>query len=445
MLARLLFRLLQTRLSGYRTYIAAIGLLGLAVYQFTEGQVDAATQSLLAALAAFGLRSAIAKSSSETPTPAAPSTAVLVLACLLACGGLANAQPAPVDDPVYTLPPGEVLPGELSVMTAQTPDWGSAKLKLPEAWKLTRGRGIRVAVLDTGVDRNHPDLVGRIVAAKDFTGSPNGSADVQGHGTHCIGIVAANDNETGTVGVAPECEILAGKVLGDNGSGLSTWIAAGIDWSVESKADVISMSLGSSAPDNRIRGAVQRAVAAGVIVIAAAGNEGPREGTVGFPGGFPECVCVASTNVRDLISNFSSRGPRVDVAAPGEAVKSTYPGGRYATLSGTSMATPQVAGVAALVIAHARANGKTITPDQFRELLGKTSRDLPPPGRDTAAGFGLIQPVELLAAIGGGGQQPPPATGTVIEFGSGDLTPAGLEKLRRLNPKIDKIRFELKP
>jgi subtilisin len=445
MIARLLFRLLQTRLSGYRTYIAAVGLLGLAVYQFTEGEVDKATQSILAALGMFGLRSAIANSNTPATPPAA---AAVVLAFLFAYGGLANAQSplvATPDDPVYTLPPGEVLPGELSVMAGQVPDWGSAKLKLTDAWKLTRGKGVRVAVLDTGVDRNHPDLAGRIVAAKDFTNSPNGSADVQGHGTHCIGIVASNDNDTGTVGVAPECEILAGKVLGDNGSGLSTWIAAGIDWAVESKADVISMSLGSSAPDNRIRGAVQRAVAAGVIVIAAAGNEGPREGTVGFPGGFPECVCVASTNVRDLISSFSSRGPRVDVAAPGEAVKSTYPGGRYATLSGTSMATPQVAGVAALAVAHARAKGKTLTPDGFRELLGRTSRDLPPPGRDTAAGVGLIQPVELLAAIGGPDVPPPPPTGAVIEFGPTDLTPSGLDKLRRLNPKIDKIRFELKP
>lgn len=338
------------------------------------------------------------------------------------------------DGPLVQLPEQELIPEKLSLKADVTPDWGVDAMKLPDAWKVSKGKGVRVAILDTGIDTNHPDLAGKIVANRDFTGSRNGAADVQGHGTHCTGIALR---------VAPDAEFINGKVLGDGGSGSSLGIAAGIDWAVEAGADVISMSLGSSAPDSRIRSACQRAVARGVIVIAAAGNEGPSEGTVGYPGGFPEVVCVASTNKAGQVSRFSSRGPRVDIAAPGESIRSTYPGGRYAVLSGTSMATPQIAGVAALAVSHARTQNKKLTTDEFRELVMKSASDLPPPGRDTASGAGFVRPVELLAALGGDdGRLPTPER---IEFGIGDLTPSGLEKLRKLNPRIDSITFNLKP
>lgn len=302
-------------------------------------------------------------------------------------------------DREWKLPPGEVAPQELIILAqaGDVADWGHATIDVPAAWKVTKGKGARVAVLDTGYDAGHRDL--KRVTGKDFTGSRSSAADVNGHGTHCLGVVGAAENEVGVVGVAPECEMVSGKVLGDNGSGLSSWIANGIDWAIAEKVDVISMSLGSDAPDVRIGAAVERARAAGIIVVAAAGNSGPRENTAGWPGRFPGVVCVAAVDAATKTANFSSRGAAVLVAAPGVNVRSCYPGDRFATMSGTSMATPYVAGVAALYVSHAKAHGVKWSADEFAKLIAKTSRDLAPAGRDTATGHGLIQPAKLLAEI----------------------------------------------
>jgi subtilisin family serine protease len=303
-------------------------------------------------------------------------------------------------DREYRLPPNELVPSTVAVQAeaGDVADWGHATIGVSDAWKQTKGRGVKVAVLDTGCDSGHRDLKAQIVASKDFTGSRSGSADVNGHGSHCAGIVLAAENAVGMVGVAPEAQLIVGKVLGDNGSGLSTWIAAGIDWAVEQGADVISMSLGSPSEDSRIRAAIDRARTKGVIVVGAAGNEGPREGTVGYPGGTPGVVCVAAIDDRLATANFSSRGKQVQVAAPGVNIRSCYPGDRFATMSGTSMATPYAAGCAALYVAHCKAKALKWSPDDFAQRIANTSKDLPPSGRDTATGFGLIQPALLLPA-----------------------------------------------
>lgn len=194
------------------------------------------------------------------------------------------------DDTLIVIPPDELIPHTMMLATqlAENRDWGHTPLQLEECQKLTMGEGITVAVLDTGCDLSHPDLKDRIVGSRDFTGSASGVSDVVGHGTHCAGIIASSINTTGLIGVAPKVNILVGKVLGDNGSGYGSWIAAGIRWAVAQKANIISMSLGSPSPDNTILAAVREAVAAGVYVVAAAGNEGPGSNTVGYPGGAPE-------------------------------------------------------------------------------------------------------------------------------------------------------------
>lgn len=315
-------------------------------------------------------------------------------------------EPLPVQPggPDYSIPPGELLPFGLEVLTAEVDvaDWGHLSIDVPGAWKVTKGKGAVVAVLDTGCDMAHGDLKDQIVGAKNFTGSRNGASDVQGHGTHCAGIVLAAANGSGMVGVAPEAKLIVSKVLGDNGSGSSTWIAAGIDWAAENGADVISMSLGGPSPDSATRAAVQRAVARGVIVVAAAGNEGPREGSVGYPGGYPECLAVAAIDQQLRTASFSSRGSAVRVAAPGVNVRSCYPGNRFATMSGTSMACPYVAGCAALYVSAAKQRGQKADPAEFARLITE-SRDLPPTGRDTATGFGLVQPARLVGTF-----TPPP-------------------------------------
>lgn len=349
-------------------------------------------------------------------------------------------------DREYRLPPNELTPDQVAIMAeaGDVADWGHASIDVPTAWKTTKGKGATVAVLDTGADTGHRDLKAQILASKDFTGSRSGASDVNGHGSHCCGIVAAAENGVGMVGVAPEAKLLVGKVLGDNGSGLSTWIAAGIDWAIAQKADVISMSLGSDAPDARIGAAVKRALDAGVIVIAAAGNSGPRENTAGWPGSFDGVVCVAATDSNSAIATFSSRGKPVVVAAPGVNVRSCYPGDRFATMSGTSMATPYAAGVAALYVSALKTRGLKYTPADFAKVLASTSKDLPPAGRDTASGFGLIQPAKLLPADDP--VQPlPPVVPPPVDTDAIAITPDPATPITVGGRKVKRIVLELEP
>ena len=296
--------------------------------------------------------------------------------------------------------PSDLVREDLYSVLSQQVDYGHALIGVPAAWLKSRGKGVIVCVLDTGVDETHPDLEGQILDAKDFTGSAAGYHDRNGHGTHCDGIILARDNEIGVVGAAPEAKLLAGKVLGDSGSGSDHGIAAGIRWAIDMKADVISMSLGSSSPAPRIREAIIEAVGRNIIVIAAAGNEGPGEGTTGYPGSYPECVSVGAIGANGKLTNFSSRG-KVDVAAPGANVLSLAPGGRYVRMSGTSMATPYVAGVAALVIGACRnASLPAPTPKEFTAMLRGASVEAGQVGKDSGYGWGIVDPAFLQAERG---------------------------------------------
>jgi subtilisin family serine protease len=196
-----------------------------------------------------------------------------------------------------------------------------------------------------------------------------------------------------------------GKVLGDDGSGTSEQVARGIDWAVAAGADILSLSLGSPDASAAIKAAIDRAVAAGRFVICAAGNEG-RDDAVNYPAKWETTIAVGAVDRLGQIARFSSRGPEVDVCGPGCDVLSTFPGGRYAKLSGTSMATPFVTGVVALMLAKHRAAGGA-TPvrnnHELREHLRRTATDAGPIGDDPAYGFGLISPDALLGSIA-----PPP-------------------------------------
>ena len=157
---------------------------------------------------------------------------------------------------------------------SETIDWGLTAYHIPDHWKATRGKNIKVAVLDTGIDEAHPDLKDAIDDARDFTRSRFGPIDRHGHGTHTAGTIGARQNDVGVVGVAPDCRLLIGKVLGDDGSGSSATVAAGIDWACDSGSDVISLSLGSPEPDDVLLAAVECAASKGKFIIAAAGNDG---------------------------------------------------------------------------------------------------------------------------------------------------------------------------
>ena len=171
--------------------------------------------------------------------------------------------------PIHRLPPFKV--DKVMLATAETIDWGLKLFGIPPLWKETQGEGIKVGVLDTGIALEHPDLQPAILEARDFTRSPSAAYDAQGHGTHVSGIIAARRNAHGIVGVAPESKIISAKVLNDEGVGTSQDIVAGIQWAVEKGADILSMSLGSSEPDEEIHQALLLAISKGIFVITAAG------------------------------------------------------------------------------------------------------------------------------------------------------------------------------
>jgi subtilisin family serine protease len=298
--------------------------------------------------------------------------------------------------PIYRLPPPRVE----AVYTAlsETIDWGLRLLDVPPLWRQSRGQGVCVAVLDTGIDADHPDLIEAIDDARDFTASRHGPADRQGHGTHVAGIVAARQNERGVVGVAPACGLLAAKVLDDDGAGGEAAVVAGIDWAVAAGADVLSMSFGGPRPSVPIYRAIQRAVDRGRFVVCAAGNAG-RPDSVDYPARLPMTVAVGAVDRAGRAARFYSRGTEVDVCAPGQEITSCWLDAGYAKLSGTSMAAPFVSGVVALLLAkHRRMGGKTpvSNQDDLIEHLRRTARDAGPAGRDPAHGWGLIDPAAVL-------------------------------------------------
>lgn len=238
--------------------------------------------------------------------------------------------------------------------------WGLQAIKVP-ATTLT-GAGIKVAVLDTGFDDSHPDFIGRAVTKKLFA-SNSSEGDVHGHGTHCIGTACGPLSPSGVprYGIAYEAEIYAGKVLGDDGFGTDRSILAGIDWALEQGCQVISMSLGSATsvgeqPGDDYEVVGQVCLDAGSIIVAAAGNESARPGKiapVGSPANASTILAVGAVDSRFHPAVFScggiNPGQEVDIAAPGVGILSSLPGGQHDRWDGTSMATPHVAGVAALI------------------------------------------------------------------------------------------------
>nr|WP_168723301.1 S8 family serine peptidase [Streptomyces sp. SAT1]ANO41859.1 peptidase [Streptomyces sp. SAT1] len=261
------------------------------------------------------------------------------------------------------------------------------------------GKGTKVAVLDTGADAEHPDLKGRISAAENFTDSGT-TDDHQGHGTHTISTVggsgAASDGKE--KGVAPGTDLLNGKVLDDSGSGAESWIIAGMQWAVDQKADVVSMSLGSPEPtdctDPMSVAAEKLAQSKDTLFVVAAGNSGPALGTVSSPGCAPGVLTVGAVDHDDSTAPFSSRGPVIgthtlkpEIAAPGVDISAAAAGGRgiyaYRSMSGTSMATPHVAGAAALV----KQRHPDWTAQQVKAALVSSAKsDLSGDVRETGAG-----------------------------------------------------------
>lgn len=277
-----------------------------------------------------------------------------------------------VADREHRLPRGEFAPDLLLTLDAKVAsdlvEW-PALYAMADLNKFGTGRGIKIGIADTGIQADHPSFGNRVRAAMDFTGSRSGSADVNGHGTHCAGIAAGAPGAPPGPGAATDADIFMAKVLGDSGSGGGNGIAAGLRWLAARGCDVVSCSFGSDGPDPLVNQAVQELVDAGIIVVVAAGNAGPMDETVGWPGNMPGVICCAAADASGQTANFSSRGAEVDYAYLGVNVLSAAPGNRKAIMSGTSMATPGLAGVVACVLEAKRKAGQPVKLGDVRQLL----------------------------------------------------------------------------
>ncbi len=268
-----------------------------------------------------------------------------------------------------------VEPDFIATRSAQSTPWGVARVKAPLPGSTNTGGGVRVAILDTGIDRNHPDLAGQVADdASNQTTSP--AADVDGHGTHVSGTVAAANNDIGVIGVAFGAQVVAVKVLDDTGSGYYSWIASGITWAAAHNCKVINMSLGGSSGSTALQTAVNNASST-LTICAAAGNAGTTRAQ--YPAYYSGCIAVVAVDSADKRASFSTYGSWTDISAPGVGILSTtgynpaVPDSGYASWNGTSMATPHVAGAAALVWASSYGS----SPSSVRSrLVGKRDTDI---------------------------------------------------------------------
>jgi thermitase len=277
-----------------------------------------------------------------------------------------------------------------AVLTPNDPyfssQWGLTKIGASQAWDVTTGSSdLIIAIVDSGIDLDHPDLSSKIVLGYDYANKDWVPDDDYGHGTHVAGIAAAwTNNGQGVAGVSWGARLMALKVLDDKGSGSYADAASAVTYAADHGAKIINLSLGGDYDSQTLHDAVIYAHHAGCVLAAATGNEG--DSAVLYPAQYAEALAVAATDSNDQRAWFSNYGPEVDVAAPGVSIYSTYPGGGYTYMNGTSMATPYVAGLAALIWSEV----PSYTNDQVEGRIEMTAVDLGAPGWDQDYGHGRI-------------------------------------------------------
>lgn len=322
-------------------------------------------------------------------------------------------------------PPSSVYPND----TYYSSQWGLTKIRAPEAWALSRGTGVLIAVLDTGTDYNHPDLSGKVRTDidYDYINNDGDAMDDHGHGTHVSGIAAAaTNNSKGVAGLGWEATVLPLKVMNYNGEGSTAELIPAIRYAADQGAKVINMSLGGpgNCPSD-LQEAVNYAYSRGVLLVAAAGNETAQTPIPfpAFPANCAHVLGVAATNSSDTYAWFSNYGDHVSVAAPGEDILSTCRYNSYCYMNGTSMATPFVAGLASLVYAAF----PTYTPDQVASAILDNAKDLGPSGWDWDYGCGRI---DAFSAIWNGAKGNYPVCLGARVWSAGDRESRGAEVRR---------------
>ena len=338
--------------------------------------------------------------------------------------------------------------GHLTMTTPTDPDygqqWAPPKINAPYAWDTTRGSSsARVAILDSGMDMNHPDLTRKVVAQHDFANNDSDATDdvaPYGHGTLSAGIVAASmNNGQNGAGICPNCSLLVGKVGNRDGITYNSHLIAGIQWAADNKANVINISLGGAPRSDDVERAINYAWNKGVVVVAAAGNNGTSSAEF-YPAAYPNVIAVAATDKDDKRAIYltqpgsyafgsamvaaSNAGPWVDVAAPGKGIYTTstswnsgcacYISGSISDAWGTSMAAPHVSGLAGLILSK----DGSLSNAQVRDRIESTARDLGTGGKDNVFGHGRIHAQNALVFTSRNYEENDPA----ITYSGGDWT-----------------------
>lgn len=273
-------------------------------------------------------------------------------------------------------------------ISSQSIGWGLNKVAAPKAWETNlTGKGINIAVLDTGI-APHDDL--SVTGGVSFLDTSTSYYDDNGHGSHIAGIIGAKNNNIGIVGVAPDSNMYAVKVLDSEGNGYLSDVITGIEWSITNKMDIINLSLSMPYSSSALRNAVDEAYNNGLLIVAAGGNNGSSSGTtdtVEYPAKYESAIGVGAIDQNNNRPSFSATGSDIEVVAPGVEIESTYLNNEVATMDGTSMATAYVSGTLALL----KESNLKLTNKQLRQKLQALTIDLGSAGKDTFYGYGLVQ------------------------------------------------------
>jgi thermitase len=292
---------------------------------------------------------------------------------------------------------GDLVPND-AAFSIPSQVYGQNIVEAPRAWDLGAGSAdIIIAILDSGINRDHPEFTGRVLAGYDFINGDEDSADDHGHGTHVAGVAAAAlNNEQGIAGICPQCMLLPVKVLDSGNKGTWGSVAAGIYYAVDQGARVINLSLGATISSRTLEDAISYAEAHDVLVVASAGNAAST--TPYYPAALPYVVAVGATNDSDEQWPLSNEGDHLDLSAPGYRIYSTYynleQNGGYTLMSGTSMAAPFVAGLVGLLAS----SNPTWSGAEIYDTMTATADDLGEPDKDPVYGYGRVNVYQALAA-----------------------------------------------
>lgn len=276
----------------------------------------------------------------------------------------------------------------------ETIDYGVKMLGVMYEWHETMGEGIKVGIIDTGVDLDHEDLRGRVKGYKNFTSKhENDVEDTNGHGTHVAGTICANKNGIGVVGAAPQCDLYIAKAFGDGGQATTEAIVKSFEWLILQNVNVINMSFSSPEPNEYEGLMIKKCHDNGIVLVGAAGNDGGSgdEDTIGYPAKYESVIAVTAVDMNLNRAPFSSQGNCAQVAAAGTNILSTYKNNTYAVLSGTSMATPLISGAVAILQGKAKIRfGRLLSPEEISLILNIYADDLGFYGKDNQLGYGLF-------------------------------------------------------